>query len=54
VQEIHDHKKHVDEQLLKIETRQKETMAKYEMLTHLFVLPWTFLLHRLFTTLERR
>jgi hypothetical protein len=30
-QEIHDHKKHVDEQLLKIEARQKEIMAKYDM-----------------------
>jgi hypothetical protein len=29
-QEIHDHKKHVDEQLLKIEARQKEIMAKYD------------------------
>jgi hypothetical protein len=27
-QEIHDHKKHVDEQLLKIEARQKEIMAQ--------------------------
>jgi hypothetical protein len=32
VQEIHNHKKHVDEQLLKIEVRQKEIMAKYDML----------------------
>jgi hypothetical protein len=31
VQEIHDHKKHVDEQLLKIEERQKEIMVKYDM-----------------------
>jgi hypothetical protein len=30
-QEIHDHKKHVDQQLLKIEARQKEIMAKYDM-----------------------
>jgi hypothetical protein len=30
-QEIYDHKKHVDEQLLKIEVRQKKIMAKYDM-----------------------
>ena len=30
-QEIHAHKKHVDEQLLKLETRQKEMMAKYDI-----------------------
>jgi hypothetical protein len=30
-QEIRDHKKHVNEQLLKIEVRQKEIMAKYDM-----------------------
>jgi hypothetical protein len=30
-QEIHDHKKHVDEQLLKIEARQKKIMAKYDI-----------------------
>jgi hypothetical protein len=30
-QEIYDHKKHVDEQLLKIEARKKEIMAKYDM-----------------------
>ena len=30
-QEIRAHKKHVDEQLLKMETRQKEMMAKYDM-----------------------
>jgi hypothetical protein len=30
-QELHDHKKHVDEKLLKIEARQKEIMAKYDM-----------------------
>ena len=30
-QEIHSHKKHVDEQLLKIEARQKEIMAKNDM-----------------------
>jgi hypothetical protein len=31
VQEIHNHKKHVDEQLLNVEERQKEIMAKYDM-----------------------
>jgi hypothetical protein len=31
VQEIYDNKKHVDEQLLKIEACQKEIMAKYDM-----------------------
>jgi hypothetical protein len=30
-QEIYNHKKHVDEQLLKIEVRQKEIMTKYDM-----------------------
>jgi hypothetical protein len=47
VQEIHDHKKHVD-------WGQKKSWPSMTCLTHLFVLPWTFLLHRLFTTLERR
>jgi hypothetical protein len=30
-QEIHDHKKHVDEQLLKLEARQKKIIAKYDI-----------------------
>jgi hypothetical protein len=53
-QEIHDHKKHVNEQLLKIEARQKKNMAKYDMPHSPLRAPMDFPLHQLFTTFGRR
>ena len=53
-EEIRSHKQYVDEQLLKIEARQKELMAKQDILHHRLGLPWIFLHHQNFTTLGRK